>query len=236
MKDYYSRKLSAERLRKCYEVAPERTRRYLEAEVEFVLEKMPPSSSVLEMGCGYGRVLAHLARKASSVFGIDTSWESLAMAREAPGASDWHLAQMNAARPGFRRASFDTVVCIQNGISAFKVDPRELMEAAVGVTRPGGLVLFSSYARRFWERRLEWVRAQSEHGLLGEIDLEATRDGVIVCKDGFRATTFGPDDFTTLTSGLNVITRITEVDGSSVFCEMVVTQAALVPPLRRRFR
>ena len=223
MRDYYSRKLSAERLRKCYEVAPERTRRYLEAEIEFVLERMPPSSSVLELGCGYGRVLVELARKVSSVFGIDTSRESLAMARETmPGASGWHLVQMNAVRLGFRCGSFDTVICIQNGLSAFKVDQRRLIEAAVNVTKSGGLVLFSSYAQRFWEHRLEWVRIQSEHGLLGEIDRDATRDGVIVCKDGFRATTVGPDDFAALTSGLSVSTLVTEVDGSSIFCEMAV--------------
>ncbi len=223
MKDYYSRKLSAERLRKCYEVAPERTRRYLEAEVEFVLERVPPASSVLELGCGYGRVLARLAQKASSLFGVDTSLESLAMARETmAGASGWHLSQMDAARLGFRRGSFDTVVCIQNGLSAFKVDQRRLIEEAVRVTRSGGRALFSSYAARFWEHRLEWFRAQSEHGLLGEIDPDATRDGVIVCKDGFRATTVGPDDFAVLTSGLDVASRITEVDGSSVFCEMLV--------------
>ena len=223
MKDYYSRKLSAERLRRAYEVAPERTRRYLEAEIEFVLERMRPSSSVLELGCGYGRVLERLARKASTVFGVDTSLESLVMARETmAGASSWHLAQMNAVNLGFRRGSFDTVICIQNGLSAFKVDQRWLMEGAIAVAKPGGLVLFSSYAERFWEHRLEWVRAQSEHGLLGEIDSDATRDGVIVCKDGFRATTIGPEDFAALTSGLGVSTRIVEVDGSSVFCEMTV--------------
>jgi 2-polyprenyl-6-hydroxyphenyl methylase/3-demethylubiquinone-9 3-methyltransferase len=223
MKDYYSRKLSAERLRKCYEVAPDRTRRYLEAEIEFVLERMQPASSVLELGCGYGRVLARLASKASAVYGVDTSFESLTMARATmPGAGGWRLAQMNAVRMGFRSGTFDTVICIQNGLSAFKVDQRRLMEEAIRVTRPGGLVLFSSYAERFWEHRMEWVRIQSEHGLLGEIDLDATRDGVIVCRDGFRATTIGLDDFVVLTSGLGVAVRITEVDGSSLFCEMMV--------------
>ncbi|MBN1504144.1 MAG: class I SAM-dependent methyltransferase [Candidatus Eisenbacteria bacterium] len=236
MKDYYSRKLSAERLRRCYEVAPARTRRYLRAEVEFVLDRMPPSSSVLELGCGYGRVLVELARKASSVFGVDTSLESLAMARETmPGSSAWRLAGMNAVDLAFRDGTFDTVICIQNGLSAFKVDQRRVIEEAIRVTRPGGRALFSSYAGKFWDHRLEWVRIQSEHGLLGEIDREATHDGVIVCKDGFRATTVGPDEFAILTSGLNVATRITEVDGSSVFCEMLVPQAAFAAPPKRRF-
>ncbi len=223
MKDYYSRKLSAERLRKCYEVAPERTRRYLNAEIEYVLERMQPLSSVLELGCGYGRVLARLDKKASFVFGVDTSLESLAMARETmPGASGWHLVQTNAAQLGFRSKSFDTVVCIQNGLSAFKVNQRKLMEEAIRVTRSGGNALFSSYAERFWGDRLEWFRVQSEHGLVGEIDFDSTSDGVIVCRDGFRATTIGLEDYVDLTSGLDVAVRITEVDGSSLFCEMVV--------------
>jgi 2-polyprenyl-6-hydroxyphenyl methylase/3-demethylubiquinone-9 3-methyltransferase len=223
MRDYYSHKLSAERLKKCYDIAPERIRRYLEAEIDFVLEKIQPSSSVLELGCGYGRVLDRLAQKASSVFGIDTSLESLQMARGAmSGAAGCHLALMNAARLGFPRGSFDTVVCIQNGLSAFKVDQSRLIQESIRVTKPGGNVLFSSYSDRFWEDRLEWFRIQSDYGLVGEIDFEATGDGVIVCKDGFRATTVGLYDFAILTAGLGVSARITEVDGSSVFCEIVI--------------
>ena len=52
---------------------------------------------------------------------------------------------MDAAALGFRDRVFDVVVCIQNGISAFKVDRRALIAEAIRVTRPGGSVLFSSY-------------------------------------------------------------------------------------------
>jgi hypothetical protein len=41
---------------------------------------------------------------------------------------------------------------------------------------------------------------------------------VIVCKDGFRATTIRPRDFATLTAGLSVRAELVEVDGSSLFC------------------
>ncbi|MEW6199614.1 MAG: hypothetical protein AB1601_13245 [Planctomycetota bacterium] len=80
----------------------------------------------------------------------------------------------------------------------------------------------SSYAERFRPHRLEWFRLQSEHGLLGEIVWAATDAGVIVCKDGFRATTVGPDEFRTLTTGLPAAVHIREVDESSVFCELTV--------------
>ena len=78
------------------------------------------------------------------------------------------------------------------------------MTEAVRVTRDGGICLFSSYSDRFWDHRLEWFKIQSEKGLLGEIDWERTGNGIIVCKDGFEATTFSEDDFRTLTSSLGL--------------------------------
>ncbi len=52
---YYSTHLAAERLRRCYEIAPTRVRRYLRAEIDFVLSRSGPAADVLELGCGYGR-------------------------------------------------------------------------------------------------------------------------------------------------------------------------------------
>jgi SAM-dependent methyltransferase len=221
MPGYYDDKLAGERLRRCYELAPPRVRQYLEAEVQHVLTGIRQGDRVLELGCGYGRVLPRLADAAGFVAGIDTSAASIAMAqrslRERPHC---RLAVMDAAALGFREASFDVVVCIQNGISAFQVDQRALMHEALRVTRPGGRALFSSYAAEFWDARLEWFELQAAHGLLGEIDRERTGDGVIVCKDGFRATTVGPDEFAALVVGVAVRASIEVVDGSSVFCEL----------------
>lgn len=223
MKSYYSEQLSAERLRKCYQIAPPRVRQYLDAEIRHVAGRIGPADLVLELGCGYGRVLEKLAERARALVGIDTSASSLQLARRLLGGiSNCQLVQMNSVALGFRDRVFDVVVCIQNGISAFGVNQRELTAESIRVVRAGGRVLFSSYARGFWKDRLEWFRLQSAHGLLGEIDWGATRDGVIVCKDGFRATTLGPEQFESLASGFNVHCQIEEVDQSSVFCELFV--------------
>ncbi len=223
MSGYYAEKLSAERLKRCYEIAPLRVKQYLEAEIEYVLDKLKGTERVLELGCGYGRVLQGLLEKSEKVVGIDTSFSSLLMAREFTGnRPSSHFIEMDAAELGFRNDCFDAVACIQNGISAFAVNQRKLIEESVRVIRPGGTALFSSYSKNFWEDRLDWFRLQAEQGLIGEIDETATGKGVIVCKDGFKASTVGPDDFTALTSGLQVKTEITEVDRSSLFCEIRV--------------
>jgi hypothetical protein len=84
-----------------------------------------------------------------------------------------------------------------------------------------------SYAARFWEHRLQWFEIQSAHHLIGEIDHQATGNGVIVCKDGFRATTADRTTFEKLAAGLGVTPRITEVDGSTLFYEIVLPQNAV---------
>jgi len=222
MTGYYYDKLSAERLKRCYEIAPPRVCQYLKAEENHVLEKIRPGDIVLELGCGYGRILPQLAQKAGGVIGIDNSIASLLLGQEMfGGISNCHLLCMDAVRLAFHDRIFDCVVCIQNGISAFHVNQQDLVKESLRVTKPGGTVLFSSYSDRFWEDRLHWFQLQSEAGLVGEIDHEKTRDGVIVCKDGFTATTVQPRQFRSLTAELDVDTRIVEVDESSLFYEIV---------------
>ncbi len=222
MASYYAERLSAERLRQCYEIAPRRVQQYLDAEIDHVVSRIRPTDMVLELGCGYGRVMRKLAAKAPTVVGIDTSAASLRLAREIlSGLPNCRLLQMDAVALGFRDRIFDLVVCIQNGISAFGVNRRALVAESIRVTRPGGRVLLSSYSEKFWKPRLEWFELQAAHGLLGKIDWDATGDGVIVCQDGFRATTVSPDEFRSLASEFNVRAHIEEVDESSVFCEIV---------------
>lgn len=220
---YYSDKLSARKLQLCYAIAPPRIQQYLEAEIQYVLDKIQPCDFILELGCGYGRILSRIWEKSKVAIGIDTSESSLELGVDLlHGSSNCHLIQMDAAAMAFRDRVFDLVACPQNGLSAFKVDPFNVIREGIRVTRPGGRVMLSSYSERFWSDRLEWFSLQADKGLLGEIDWNATGEGVIVCKDGFHATTFSEADFIALTSRIGVEPVITEVDGSSLFCEITI--------------
>jgi SAM-dependent methyltransferase len=127
MPGYYTERLAAERLRACYDLAPPRTKAYLEAEMELVLAKTTPSMLALELGCGYGRVLERLLPRVRMAFGIDTSPSSLGMAREYLGRKpSLRLACMDSVKMGFRDRSFDLTICVQNGICAFAIDRQQL--------------------------------------------------------------------------------------------------------------
>jgi len=216
---YYSDSLAAERLKRCYELATPAVRRYLDAETRYVRKWIRSGDRVLELGCGYGRVLRELATETRRLVGIDTSLASLGMARrylaDLPHVS---LVQSDAVRPALAPHSFDVVLCTQNGVSAFHADHIVLFENAAGLVAPGGTLLFSTYAREFWAHRLEWFRIQARQGLVGEIDEATTGDGTIVCKDGFTASTLDATDFRRLAAHIGVGANIQVVDGSSLFC------------------
>ncbi len=223
MGQYYAESLSAERLKRCYEIAPPRTKQYLEAEAEFVLSNLSSKYRVLELGCGYGRFLKQLLPASESVVGIDISLENLLLAQKTLGSfHNLGLGQMNADTLGFSDRCFDAVLCIQNGISAFKTNPMQLLQESIRVTRSGGICIFTSYSEKFWKSRLDWFKLQSEEGLLGEIDWDATQNGTIVCKDGFRATTYSVQDFQELADSIGVEYTLAEIDDSSVCCTINV--------------
>ena len=220
MPNYYSEHLTANNLLRCYEVAPLRVKQFLEAEIGFVLSRTDAGSMVLDLGCGYGRVAVRLAEKARQVTGIDISSDNIKLAEKCFSLPNIRYHVMDAIALDFPDDTFDMTLCIQNGISAFRVNPEALIREALRVTRKGGLLLFSSYSDKFWNDRLHWFHIQSKEGLIGEIDDDLTKNGVIVCRDGFRAVTCSGSEFLELASKFNIEAKIHEVDASTVFCEM----------------
>ncbi len=218
--DYYKEKLSAERLRQAYDIAPPRIQQYLRSEIDFVRSRMKPDDLVVELGCGYGRVLQALADHARTIYGIDNAFAGIRLARKIP-ADNVRLIVMNAIATAFAPGIFDLVVCIQNGMSAFHVDPVLLVRESLRITKPGGRVLISSYSDKIWEDRLKWFELQAQHGLHGEIDYEATRRGKIVSRDGFSGTTYSADDFKKIMSNFTAAYAVHEIDESSLFCEIM---------------
>ena len=218
---YYKEKLSADKLLRCYEIAPPRIKQYLNAEIQYVISNLHDTDLVLELGCGYGRVMKEVSQFVQWISGNDISRGSLELARSyMESCQNCTVSLMDASQMSFRSCAFDAVFCIQNGISAFGVNKKRLITESIRVTKDNGIILFSSYSPKIWEARLEWFRKQSQLGLIGEIDEEKTRDGTIVCKDGFRATTVSSDQFAELFDEFRLNTSIIEVDESSIFCKV----------------
>jgi 2-polyprenyl-6-hydroxyphenyl methylase/3-demethylubiquinone-9 3-methyltransferase len=223
MTTYYAKKLSGERLKRVYDIATPRVRQYLDAEALYVSGKICPGDRVLDVGCGYGRIMPELYTRTNRVTGIDISRENIRYGMENGYAGynpECNLIVMDAIKMHFPDHLFDVVFCIQNGICAFNVDQTSLIKECVRVTRRGGITIFTSYSPKFWKHRLEWFELQAKEGLLGEIDDEKTGNGVIVCRDGFRAGFMTPVKFDEITSSMKIKTSAVEVDESFLAFEL----------------
>ena len=214
--NYYDDKLNSEKLFKVYDTNIPRAKRYLDEEIAFVKKRLTGSEEVLELGAGYGRIVKELAPKCASITRIDISEKNVELGleyiKDYPNANmmvmDVHNMNLDE--------KYDVVLCLQNGLSAMKGNLHTI-KSIMDLVKPKGKAYFSSYSENFWDTRLEWFREQAEKGLLGEIDMENTKDGVIVCKDGFRATTHSVEDFQKIGEELGFPFEIREVDESSLF-------------------
>lgn len=216
-KNYYAANLNSQKLFQVYETAIPRVKQYLDEEINFIKKQLTGKESVLEIACGYGRILKELSSFAANLTGIDISEDSIKFAKEfLKNSSNIYLETMDAYKMDFKEA-FDMVLCLQNGLSAVKGNPETLITKAIQALRKNGKAFFSTYSPQFWEHRLQWFREQADKKLLGEIDEEKTKDGIIICKDGFKARTFTEKDFDDLGKKSGLEYEIKEVDESSLF-------------------
>lgn len=110
----------------------------LVAFLESTIEKLPPKSRVLDVGCGTGRPVAHsLASAGHEVFGIDVSQEMVNIA-SSQVKGDFQKADMRKYKPD---APFDAVFVI---LSLFQITPGETNLVCYNIAewvKPGGFVV-----------------------------------------------------------------------------------------------
>lgn len=216
--NYYAQSLNAQRLWQVYDTAIPRISRYLEREISFVRERLKKTDKVLELAAGYGRIMKELAPYVKNITGIEISGDNVRFGEEyLKNSPNTALLTMDVHDIDYSE-SFDAVLCLQNGLSAVKANVPEAFAAkTIKALKKGGKAYFSTYHPKFWEQRLAWFEEQARKGLIGELDMEKTKNGVIICKDGFRATTHSIADLEQIGRSTNCRWQIFEVDDSSIF-------------------
>ena len=216
--NYYTNSLNAQRLWQVYDTAIPRVSEYLQRETAFVRDRLKKTDAVLEIAAGYGRIMKELAPFVGSITGIEISGGNVCFGGEyLKNIANTELLVMDAHNIDYD-SCFDAVLCLQNGLSAIRADVPEAFAAKViRALKIGGKAYFSTYHPNFWEQRVAWFQEQARKGLIGELDVEKTKNGVIICKDGFRATTHSITDLEKIGRSTGCLWQIHEVDDSSIF-------------------
>ncbi len=145
-------------------------------EVDLVQRYRP--ASVLDAGCGTGRVAIELARRGVRVHGVDADPDMIAAARAKAPDLDWthaDLAAFDCAEIGVE--PFDLVVLAGNVIPYVAEDARAAAVAACArAVRPGGRVVAGFSLRPGWPTPEDHQGWCADAGLVAE-DRFATWDG-----------------------------------------------------------
>ena len=128
-----------------------------------------PSDTLLEAGCGTGRMSRTLARSVREMAAIDFSFESLRVARkklQAAGIMNVHLVQADLCRLPFTDGAFDKVVSCQ---VLEHVPGPEARAAAVSslarVLKPSGKLVLSAYKHSLLTRTFGKKEGMHEGGI-----------------------------------------------------------------------
>jgi SAM-dependent methyltransferase len=101
---------------------------------------------VLDVGCGSGRHVVHMARTGLEVYGLDNSSAALRLTSEwlAEQAQTFRLVRSDARHPlPFRDSSFDALISTQVIHHAILSTVQATADEIARVVRPGGIILVS---------------------------------------------------------------------------------------------
>lgn len=111
------------------------------------LERLELASTdrVLDVGCGTGETIGHLASNVGSVHGLDLSRSQLETALEKDERADAFV-RGDARQLPYADGTFDCVVSV--GSILYWDEPLEALREAHRVTKPGGEILVCGFNRR----------------------------------------------------------------------------------------
>ena len=122
---------------------------------DFLKKYLPSDGAILEIGCGYGRVLEELRHRGfNRLYGTDCSNRMIDLARHRLG-TEVYLEVSDSSHLEFADATFDAVLLIAVLISIVETEvEKSLVSEVLRVLKPGGVVcvndlLISDKGRRY---------------------------------------------------------------------------------------
>lgn len=183
--DFHRDSSHADFIIRCQQLATPRIQALMRAEEDFLRALPEAADSLLDVGCGSGRILEALAGRTRRLAGIDLVPANLLYCRRRGAGS--LLVQGDALAMPFRDGAFAAAAAMINTLGNFGAGQRLLLEE---MRRVGGTVVAGCYSREAAPAQREWYAVLEAQGLLGCIDESRSNDFRCVTRDGYVSERF----------------------------------------------
>lgn len=185
--DFFARKEQAEFISRVYAETPLVIQKYFRQESELLQKSLAGAHRVLEVGCGFGRVLESVPGDVT-YSGVDISRHNLAEAKSRNPRGDWICG--DATSLPFKPGSFDVVFCVQNTLGNMEGLEEKVMSEMRRVCRSRGRVILSVYSEDSFETRRLWYDRLVDIGIFRRVWLDPARPRVARSDTGWSSRCF----------------------------------------------
>lgn len=167
---------------------PAEIRYYRDAELAFLKNYFEDKPlRILEVGCGYGRLLSELENGKRKVVGIDFSEKQIERARRYVERTPTQLAAMDASKLGFKDNSFDIVCCLYQTLGNMPGIEQQVINEMYRVCKPNGEIITSVFSENALDAQLRNYE---------RLQLTQVRnvENAVVTDEGFYSRRFSRED------------------------------------------
>ncbi len=140
------------------ENGPKEFMEFSEREMNFLKKNVKADSLVLDVGCGTGKHILELSKKAELVFGIDSSKQMIDKAEaNLKSIENARLILNDAEKLPFADNLFDFVVCTRNTFGNF-LHQKKVLKEMKRVLKPKGRMLIGVYSQNAKDLQLAYYK------------------------------------------------------------------------------
>ncbi len=184
-------------------------REFLEKEIKFLRKNIPAGKTVLEIGCGYGRLLHVLASRAKKVVGIDFSRPLIQKAKYFLGEKCIKNADiyfMHADKLKFTKNMFDFTLCLDATFGNMPGIELAVLKEMKRVTKRDGKIVLSVFSESAKAAQIENYR---RIGLTGIHDNGSS----VLTNEGLYSRRFTKEELKNLCSDAGLKCKIRKLCG-----------------------
>ncbi len=165
-------------------VRPKEIEEYLEKETACLRNIVKSGESVIDIGCGTGRVLWALQDIAGMCVGVDFSEHHVDAARKL--LKDTGIFLADAKKMNFKDNFFDCVLCVYNTFGNLGEDKVSVLREMRRIVKPDGRIILSVYSENALDTQLRFYK-------MLELNVEKMDDCAVYLREGLRSERFSEE-------------------------------------------